>query len=113
MPGGPPRNDHGGVGSHAVFDVLRRADEAAELPRLGGMARANGVVVVSERYWAFASSDGELREAISWVVTLHTELRKGSYRLDKNSDLVGGRAMASAEALYGAAALAKELGIEK
>jgi uncharacterized protein YqhQ len=32
------------------------------LPRLGGMARANGVVIVSERYWAFAGIDGSLRE---------------------------------------------------
>src|SRR4029078_761046 len=32
------------------------------LPRLGGMARANGVVIVSERYWAFAGTDGTLRE---------------------------------------------------
>jgi len=32
------------------------------LPRLGGMARANGVVMVSERYWAFAGIDGSLRE---------------------------------------------------
>ena len=65
MPGGPPRNDHGGVGSHAVFDVLRRADEAAELPRLGGMARAHGVVVVSERYWAFAARDGSVSEGLT------------------------------------------------
>ena len=26
------------------------------------MARANGVVIVSERYWAFAGTDGSLRE---------------------------------------------------
>jgi uncharacterized protein YqhQ len=32
------------------------------VPRLGGMARANGVVMVSERYWAFAGTDGSLRE---------------------------------------------------
>src|SRR5262249_48045100 len=32
------------------------------LPRLGGMARADGVVIVSERYWAFASVDGTLKE---------------------------------------------------
>jgi uncharacterized protein YqhQ len=32
------------------------------VPRLGGMARANGVVMVSERYWAFAGVDGSLRE---------------------------------------------------
>ena len=42
--------------------LLRRADEAASLPRLGGMARPNGVVIVSERFWAFAGVDGSLRE---------------------------------------------------
>src|SRR4029079_17189737 len=42
--------------------VLDRADASAELPRLGGMARPDGVVIVSERYWAFAGRDGTLRE---------------------------------------------------
>lgn len=42
--------------------MLERADAEASLPRLGGMARPNGVVIVSERFWAFASVDGELRE---------------------------------------------------
>jgi uncharacterized protein YqhQ len=41
---------------------LARADAAFELPRLGGMARANGVVIVSERFWAFAGTDGSLTE---------------------------------------------------
>ena len=43
-------------------EVLRTADSAFALPRLGGMARPNGVVIVSERYWAFAGVDGSLRE---------------------------------------------------
>jgi uncharacterized protein YqhQ len=43
-------------------DILARADGAASLPRLGGMARPNGVVIVSERYWAFATRSGELHE---------------------------------------------------
>jgi uncharacterized protein YqhQ len=43
-------------------DVLARADSADALPRLGGMARADGVVIASEHYWAFASRDGSLRE---------------------------------------------------
>jgi uncharacterized protein YqhQ len=50
---------------NAVVDeerFLRSADHALELPRLGGMARPNGVVIVSERYWAFAGIDGSLRE---------------------------------------------------
>jgi uncharacterized protein YqhQ len=44
------------------LSVLARADAAETLPRLGGMARPDGVVIVSERYWAFASRDGSVRE---------------------------------------------------
>jgi hypothetical protein len=52
--------------------IFARADAAASLPRLGGMARPDGVVIVSERYWAFAGRDGTLREGTmptlpSWV----------------------------------------------
>ena len=43
-------------------DVLVRADRASALPKLGGMARPNGVVIVSEHYWAFATNTGELHE---------------------------------------------------
>src|SRR5438105_3300323 len=39
---------------HEAPSVFARADALAELPRLGGMARADGVAIVSERYWAFA-----------------------------------------------------------
>jgi uncharacterized protein DUF1385 len=46
----------------AARELLRRADAAPALPRLGGMARPNGVVIVSERRWAFAGVDGSLRE---------------------------------------------------
>jgi uncharacterized protein YqhQ len=42
----------------ALFD---RADSIA-LPALGGMARPNGVVIASERYFAFAGRDGSLLE---------------------------------------------------
>ncbi len=45
-----------------LASVLERADAATRLPRLGGMARPDGVVVVSEHYWAFARRDGSLRE---------------------------------------------------
>jgi hypothetical protein len=48
------------VGTLAEF--LARADASPALPRLGGMARPNGVVIVSERFWAFAGTDGALRE---------------------------------------------------
>ena len=47
----------------SVADLLARADAAPALPKLGGMARPNGVVIVSERYWAFATTvAGELHE---------------------------------------------------
>src|SRR6476469_7340424 len=46
----------------AAAELLQRADAALVLPRLGGMARPNGVVIVSERRWAFAGVDGSLRE---------------------------------------------------
>ena len=42
-------------------DVLARADAAQLRPRLGGMARPDGVVIASERYWAFAGRDGSIR----------------------------------------------------
>ena len=45
-----------------TLELLQQADAALALPRLGGMARPNGVVIVSERYWAFAGTDGSLRE---------------------------------------------------
>jgi uncharacterized protein YqhQ len=43
---------------------LAEADGRGELPRLGGMARPDGVVIVSERYWAFAGQDGSIREGV-------------------------------------------------
>ena len=46
----------------AALEILERADGTAELPRLGGMARADGVVIASPTYWAFASRDGTVRE---------------------------------------------------
>jgi uncharacterized protein YqhQ len=45
-----------------VVSVLRKAEQAGELPRLGGMARADGVVIASERFWAFARRDGTVSE---------------------------------------------------
>ncbi|MDQ5820082.1 MAG: DUF1385 domain-containing protein [Actinomycetota bacterium] len=45
----------------AIPEVLARADAEATLPRLGGMARPDGVVIVSERFWAFAGLDGSVR----------------------------------------------------
>jgi hypothetical protein len=53
--------DHGEVSPAAFLSRFEEKNLPA-LPRLGGMARANGVVIVSERYWAFAGTDGTLRE---------------------------------------------------
>jgi len=47
-----------------VLVGLEQADYAERVPRLGGMARANGVVIVSEHFWAFAGIDGSLREGL-------------------------------------------------
>ncbi len=44
-----------------VTAFLERADEAS-LPTLGGMARPDGVVIASERFWAFARVDGTVVE---------------------------------------------------
>ena len=41
--------------------LFERADSTA-LPALGGMARPNGVVIASERFFAFAGRDGSLLE---------------------------------------------------
>src|SRR6266705_4345377 len=62
LAGRPSSGDHGSVGSAAVLRQLEQGDLAVSVPRLGGMARANGVVIVSERYWAFAGVDGSVRE---------------------------------------------------
>jgi uncharacterized protein YqhQ len=50
------------VAPETTLQTLARADRAGGLPRLGGMARPNGVVIVSERFWAFATTSGELHE---------------------------------------------------
>jgi uncharacterized protein YqhQ len=58
LPGGPPGVEDGQVHE----SVLARADSERSLPRLGGMARPDGVIVVSERFWALARVDGSVRE---------------------------------------------------
>jgi uncharacterized protein YqhQ len=62
LPGGRRFDDHLGVECASPLELLDRADSAPSLPRLGGMARPDGVVIVSERHWAFAGVDGSLRE---------------------------------------------------
>src|ERR687886_568669 len=64
--------------------VFSRADAAPSLPRLGGMARPDGVVIVSERFWAFAGRDGTLREGAMPRLSLavrHVPLVRGLVRL--------------------------------
>jgi Protein of unknown function (DUF1385) len=46
----------------AVLSVLGRADAAAVLPRLGGMARPDGVFIASDHSWAFSSRAGNLAD---------------------------------------------------
>jgi uncharacterized protein YqhQ len=67
-----------------TLDLLRQGDEALALPRLGGMARPDGVVIVSERYWAFAGVDGSLRQGAMPsppAVLHHVPLARGLVRL--------------------------------
>jgi hypothetical protein len=56
------------VSPETVASVLARADAAGALPTLGGMARPDGVVIVSERFWALATTEGVLREGEMPVV---------------------------------------------
>jgi uncharacterized protein YqhQ len=50
------------VDQPALLEQFARAESLPRLPRLGGMARPDGVVIVGERFWAFAGVDGSLRE---------------------------------------------------
>jgi uncharacterized protein YqhQ len=61
LAGRPSYGDHGGVDQAAVLRQLESTDSTSS-PRLGGMARSHGVVIVSQRYWAYAGTDGTLRE---------------------------------------------------
>jgi hypothetical protein len=62
LAGRPSGGDHGWVDRADVLAQLEHADHAADAPRLGGMARSHGVVIVSQRYWAYAGVDGTLKE---------------------------------------------------
>ena len=84
--------------SRGVIDVLREADERGSLPRLGGMARAEGVVIASERFWAFATRDGGVREGSMPrppARLRHVPLLRGLARLGLAlAPLFGGRGVA-------------------
>jgi Protein of unknown function (DUF1385) len=45
------------VDDAAVLAILAEADSSPSLPRLGGLARPDGVAIVSERVWCFSGSD--------------------------------------------------------
>ena len=62
LAGRPKHGDHGWVDQAAVLGELEQGDVAVAPPRLGGMARAGGVVIVSQHYWAYAGVDGSLKE---------------------------------------------------
>jgi len=53
LAGRPLSGDHGQVDQAAALALLEQGDLVPRAPRLGGMARAEGVVIVSERFWAF------------------------------------------------------------
>ena len=82
-----------------LAQVLERADTAGALPRLGGMARSDGVVIVSERFWAFARRDGTLYEGTmprARPLLRHIPLVRGLVRLSGAlAPLARGRGIAS------------------
>tara|TARA_Y100001934_G_C12303691_1_gene751286 strand:- start:193 stop:1365 length:1173 start_codon:yes stop_codon:yes gene_type:complete len=67
-----------------------------------GQAHANLYLEKENEDWEAAVLD-----SIGLVIELHKDLRAGKYRLDKNSDIVGGRALATGEAMYAAMILKK------
>jgi hypothetical protein len=59
LAGRPDGCDRLQVDDAAVLAVLAEADSSPRLPRLGGMARPDGVAIVTERVWCFCRTDGE------------------------------------------------------
>lgn len=70
----PGRND-GQVDDLAVLATLAEADAAPSLPRLGGMARPDGVAIVSEEFWSF-SRVGEPAASIRAMPSLRSPLAR-------------------------------------
>ncbi len=81
-----------------ILSTLIVADETHDLPRLGGMARAEGVVIASERFWAFARRDGTVHEGSMPSpprLVRHVPLLRGLVRLGLAlAPLFGGRGVA-------------------
>jgi hypothetical protein len=61
------------VDDTSIVALLREADASPDLPRLGGMARPDGVAIVSELVWCFSPAQGgatrlkEMPRVASWV----------------------------------------------
>ncbi len=96
--------------------MLERADGVVDLPRLGGMARPDGVVIVSERFWAFAGVDGSLREGEMPRATgrlARLPLLRGLVRLSASLSPLfrGGGVARGKERLFLAAALVAPVGL--
>jgi uncharacterized protein YqhQ len=67
-----------------VLAILAAADASAVLPRLGGMARPEGVFIAGEARWAFARVDGGMAEgptARLWSPLRHVPIVRGLLRL--------------------------------
>src|SRR5438093_2340284 len=58
LAGRPHGCDRLWVDDAAVLAILAEADSSPLLPRLGGLARPDGVAIVSERVWCFSRTDG-------------------------------------------------------
>lgn len=94
--------------SRAIVKSLDALQSQLPRPRLfadlyaarAGLAHGKLYLGESVNVWR-----ADVRAAIAEMETLHGELRAGKYRLDKNSDLVGGRATESADAVYAAVAI--------
>ncbi len=54
----PSGGDSSQVDDAAVLALLAEADASLALPGLGGMARPNGVAIVSQRVWCYSRTDG-------------------------------------------------------
>ena len=94
--------------SRAIVKSLDALQSQLPRPRLfadlfaarAGLAHCRLFLGESVQVW-----QSDVRVAIGEMKRLHGELRAGKYRLDKNSDLVGGRATESADAVYAAVAI--------
>lgn len=96
--------DRGRVIVQELDKLQSQLPDPAMMARLfearAGLAHCDLVLGGSPEDWRVA-----LTEASELMFELHRDLRRGKYRLDTNSELIGGRSMASAEAVFGLVAL--------